>query len=216
MVGQIGTYRQAQPWNWELHTLIHQQQREGEYGWVGFWNLKAYTQRHTFSIKAPLTPTRPPLLIFLILSNNSTSRWLRLKYRSLWRPFLFKPPQAVSKLLPRFWWNAEGLNLALVATASVHSRMHHRVINNESHNTLSHPPAVWLILPPLPRFSLLGNDVNVLFGGQAFLTPLFSALWPVGSLCINHGQGWEWRLSSDANINIQKAIWHHFRLPKQR
>lgn len=54
----------------------------------------------------------------------------------------------------------------LVDAASVHSRMQHRVIINASHNTLSHPPAVWLILPPLPRCFLLGSDVNVLFGAS--------------------------------------------------
>lgn len=54
----------------------------------------------------------------------------------------------------------------LVATASVNSRMQPRVIINASHNTLSHPPAVWLFLLPLPRCFLLGTDENVLFGGE--------------------------------------------------
>lgn len=54
----------------------------------------------------------------------------------------------------------------LVATASMNSRMQHGVIINASHNTLSHPPAVWLFLLPLPRCFLLGSDVNVLFGGE--------------------------------------------------
>lgn len=52
-----------------------------------------YLQSHTSSSKVTPTPTRSYLLILLILSNSASLWWLNIRFVSLWRTFLLKPPQ---------------------------------------------------------------------------------------------------------------------------
>lgn len=84
---QTGT---GTPFQDPFYILIHRQRNRGPEPALGFCNLKAHPQHSTSSNKTTLTPKRPNLLI---LSNSSSLWWPIFKYMSLWRQFLFKPPQ---------------------------------------------------------------------------------------------------------------------------
>jgi hypothetical protein len=64
----------------EGYTLVYSL-RNSLWGWHGVFETSKFIPNNT------LPPTRSHLQILLILSNNATPWYLRIKYMSLWGPF---------------------------------------------------------------------------------------------------------------------------------